>query len=210
MNSVKKIYIDTETTGTDPERHGIIQLAGIVEINETKMQSFDYKIRPFPNDVLNEKALEVTGHTLEDMELIKTSGLCKTRTAYYESPSLVYLSFKSLLASYVDKFNKRDKFHIIGYNSRFDDGFLRAWFKKNDDSPYAYGSYFWWPAIDVSNIAAEIYMENRKEFENFKLATVAAVSGITIDKGRTHDALYDVEITKELYNNLKRGQNEQE
>ncbi len=190
MTSIKKIYIDTETTGVDPKANGIIQLAGIIELGEQKMESFNYKVKPFPGDIILDSALVVSGNTRKGIE-------------DFEPPGLVFHKFLRLLDSYVDKFNKRDKFHFIGYNSRFDDSFLREWFNKNNADKYAYGSRFWWPSIDVSNMAAVELMKYRKEFPDFKLMTVASRC-IETDKGKAHDALYDVEITRQLYKHLKK------
>jgi DNA polymerase-3 subunit epsilon len=35
--------------------------------------------------------------------------------------------------------------------------------------------------------------------ENFKLMTVARTLGIEVDESQLHDALYDVKLTKEIY-----------
>ena len=52
MRDKKILWVDTETTGTDPGKNGIIQLAGVLEINGQEISSFDYKIRPFAEDVI--------------------------------------------------------------------------------------------------------------------------------------------------------------
>lgn len=188
---MKTIFIDVETTGTDDKRHGIIQLSAIVEVNGQEMDRIDLLIRPHAGDDIDDKALEVNKRT-------------RAEILEFDTSLSQYLKFVSLLDNYIDKYNKQDKFHFIGYNSRFDDGFLRAWFAKAQNN--FYGSYFFWPSIDVANMAAVHFMEDRKEFKDFKLMTVAQIAGIEIDESKAHDAMYDVEITRELYRKFKGGE----
>ena len=67
MRDKKILWVDTETTGTDPGKNGIIQLAGVLEINGHEISSFDYKIRPFADDVIEDTALAVNGFTREEL-----------------------------------------------------------------------------------------------------------------------------------------------
>ena len=48
-------------------------------------------------------------------------------------------------------------------------------------------------------MAALKCINSRYEFKNFKLITVAKAAGIEIDPNKLHDAMYDVNITKELF-----------
>ena len=67
MRDKKILWVDTETTGTDPGKNGIIQLAGVLEINGHEISSFDLKIRPFAEDVIEDTALAVNGFTREEL-----------------------------------------------------------------------------------------------------------------------------------------------
>ena len=52
----------------------------------------------------------------------------------FVEPIKVYKSIVNIFSKYIDKFDKKDKFHFIGYNSQaFDFPFLRYWFKKCGD-----------------------------------------------------------------------------
>ena len=46
LNMNKIFYFDTETTGLDPKRHDIIQLAYIVEINGEVKEEGEFKLQP--------------------------------------------------------------------------------------------------------------------------------------------------------------------
>ena len=185
---MKLFFIDVETTGTNPLQNGIIQLSGIIEVDGDVIEEIDLKIKPYPDDIILDSALEVNGITRVELE-------------DYPNPSEVYRKLTGFMSKYVDKFNRSDKFHFVGYNARFDDDFIRAWFKKCGDNYY--GSFFFWPPIDVANIAAIKLMPERSKMENFKLVTVVKHSGIDIDESKLHDALYDIRLTRELFHILR-------
>ncbi len=64
---MKLIFIDVETTGIECPETGLIQLAGIVEIDGEEKQRFDFRNRPFPEDEIAEEALAVNGITEEQL-----------------------------------------------------------------------------------------------------------------------------------------------
>jgi len=184
---MKLIYIDTETGGIDYPESALIQLAGIIEIDGEEKDSFNYNIKPFPGDKVEDGALAVNNVSREDL-----SG--------YEDPKSTYRTFIQLLGKYVNKYDKTDKLHFVAYGAGFDAGHVRAWFEKCGDKYY--GSWFWWPPIDVMGIAAYAMMKQRHEMPNFKLMTAARAAGIEIDDSKLHDAMYDIEITRELWRAL--------
>lgn len=186
---MKYFYVDVETSGLDPFRHAILQIAAIIEKDDKKEETFKATVAPFPNDILDPVALNVGGFTEEQIKGFK-------------EPKEVYLDLKDLLNKYVDPYNKQDKFFFVGYNSNsFDMPFVRRLFEKNNDSYF--GSYFFYPSIDVMILAAEALKKKRKVMPNFKLETVAKEIGVEFDKTKLHDALYDIEVTREVYKRLK-------
>ena len=102
---------------------------------------------------------------------------------------------------YIDPYNKRDKFALIGYNAKFDYDFLRKWFEKQSFSYF--GSFVWFPPIDVMNLAAFDSIERRSEIPNFKLGSLAKAYGINLIEDDLHDAFYDISITRDLYHRLR-------
>jgi len=186
---MKLSFIDTETTGTNPFSNGLIQLSGIIEIDNEIVNEFDFNIKPFESDIILDSALEVNGLSRETLNTFPES-------------NIVFPQFTSIISKYVDKYNRNDKFHFIGFNARLDDDFLRSWFKKCGDNYY--GSFFFWPAIDVANIAAKELMAECSKLENFKLATVAKYVGIEVDDTKLHDSMYDVRLTRELFYHFDR------
>lgn len=47
-------------------------------------------------------------------------------------------------------------------------------------------------------LATPYLSEKRAEMENFKQGTVAKALGINVDDSKLHDALYDIEIYKQI------------
>lgn len=93
----KTLYLDVETTGLDPVKNGLIQLACLVDINGEVVEEKNWLIRPFETDVIDDKALEVNGR-------------CKTELPGYPSPEVVYNEIIEFFETYVNKFIRTDKF----------------------------------------------------------------------------------------------------
>ena len=185
----KILFYDTETTGTMFWKHGIHQLSGIIEIDGVIKEKFNIKMRPNPKALIDDEALKIAGITREDLE------------KYDLSMEQGYKCFINVVSKYVSKFDKKDKFHLCGFNNRaFDDAFLRALFTQCNDK--FFGSWFWSDSLDVIPLASQEFKDERSEMENFKLVTVAKKLGIEVDETKLHDALYDVEITMESYYRL--------
>ncbi len=182
----KYVFLDTETTGTDPVKNGIIQLSGIIVIPDKQIEEpFDLKMQPFPADEIDDRALAVTGTTREELA---------NRPLGFDG----YRGFIRLLGRHISKFDRSDKAYMIGYNVGFDDSMLRQWFLKAGDKYF--GSWFWWPPIDAAMIAALKLRDKRNELPDFKQGTVAKALGIEVDDARLHDAVYDIGICRQIYN----------
>lgn len=184
----KYLFIDTETTGKQPvDKYSLIQVAGVICEEEddrslTEVSSFNLRMAPWPNDLIEAQALEVNGETIE-------------RIRTYPDPCSVHKEFTRLLKQHVDPFNKKDKFHLVAFNASFDMDHLRSWFKKCGDEYF--GSWCWFPPIEVMTLAAEKLRSCRSEMVNFKLSTVAERLGVSLENA--HDALADTLAMKEIY-----------
>lgn len=181
----KLLYLDLETTGLYPDKHGIIQISGEVEIEGKTEEQFNYTLQPFKGQLITKEALEINGRTVEEIKA-------------FEEPRKVFNRFEAMLNKYINKFNKKDKFFMVGYNSHsFDSQFLRQFFLSNQHQYY--GSYFWSAGLDVMLLAVPVLAHKRPDMENFKLMTVARELGIEVNEDRLHDAEYDIEITKAIF-----------
>lgn len=181
----KLFFYDLETTGTNPGRNGIHQISGEIVIDGKSVETFDFKVQPNPKAQIEDAALAVGGVTRE--QIMAYPPMCQ-----------VYTQLVTMLAKYVNKYDKTDKFHLVGYNNRgFDDSFFRGFFLQNGDNYF--GSWFWADSIDVLVLASTFLADRRAELPNFKLATVADFLGIDTTAGKLHDASFDIYVTKAVF-----------
>jgi len=185
---MKKIWIDLETTGLDPIKHGVIQIAGIIEVGDEKVEEFDFPCQPLKGDKITRKALEINNIDYKALE-------------ERIPPAETMASLLDVLKKYIDPYHKKDKFTMLGYNAKFDYDFLRKWFEKQDYS--FFGSFIFFPPVDIMNLAAFIAGPERPSFKNFQLSTVAEHYGVKSQIDNLHDAAYDIELTRDLFYKLK-------
>lgn len=110
-----RVYLDTETTGLDPFRHEIIEIAFVVEeVPEDPntvgkiLQKWSRKIRPLHIRAAEPYALKVNGYTPEAWEGALTfSDLAEDIAVFLASASA-----------------------LVGHNPKFDTGFLEAAFAR--------------------------------------------------------------------------------
>lgn len=144
---MKLLFFDLETTGTNPGRNGIHQISGQVVIDGIVKESFDFHVKPNPKAAIEDEALAVAGVTREQI-------------AKYPAMGTVYRQFVAMLGKYVDKYNSKDKFFLVGYNNAaFDNQFLRGFFLQNNDK--FFGSWFWANSMDVM-VLATVYLANKR------------------------------------------------
>ncbi len=181
----KLLFYDLETTGTKFWKNSIHQIGGMIVIDDSIKEEFNFKVAPFERAEIEDEALAV-------------SGVTKEQIMAYPSMAEVHKSLTGILANHVDKFNKNDKFHLVGYNnSSFDNPFLRAFFVQCKDNYF--GSWFWSDTIDCMVLASNALRQERSKMLNFKLHTVAKQLGIEVDETKLHDAVYDLRLTKEIF-----------
>lgn len=181
----KLFFFDLETTGLDPVKCAIHQIAGKVIIDGVVKDSFNIKIRPFEGAEISDEALNVAGVTLEQI-------------MSYQPMEEGYGQLMTILNRWINRFDKKDKFFVGGYNvATFDIPFMRRLFELNGNKYY--GSYFWSVPLDVMILAGSKMMAERSGMIDFKQGTVARELGITIDESKLHDALYDIDVCYEIY-----------
>jgi DNA polymerase-3 subunit epsilon len=185
----KLLHLDVETTGLYAPGAGLVQVAGIVEIDGEEVETFDLRCRPFPGDLLNKDALQIIGKTREEL-------------AALPDPADTFRELLDVLDRHVDRFDKADKFFMVAYNASFDNEHLRAWWKKCGGEYF--GAYFWTPPLCVMTLAGIALRPSRPDLPNFKLATVAQAMRITAD-GDPHDALTDVRLSAGIWRRLLRA-----
>jgi DNA polymerase-3 subunit epsilon len=175
---MKTLFFDVETTGLDPIKNDIIQIAGIIDVNGNIYKEFEFKVQPFSYENISSEALAVHGFTLDQL-----------RT--FEDPISVKNKLCSLFEKYIEKFNTNDKFFPAGQNVRFDLDFLRQFFIKAGDNYF--GSWFNYQTIDLQAIISVLRYAGILSLPNQKLITIASHFKIDLVE---HDALSDICATR--------------
>jgi DNA polymerase III subunit epsilon len=183
----KMMFIDTETTGVDFTKHGIWQMAGKIRIDGVDVERFNWKMQPFPGQAVSDEALKVNDPTMTIERLRE-----------FPTPQEIFKKFTEMCSRYVNKFDRKDKMWFTGYNAQFDSQFVRQWMINNGDKYY--GSWFWFPYIDVMQLAGFALAPKRHELENFKLGTVMDYMGFKFENA--HDAMADIDATANLFDHF--------
>lgn len=187
---MKTLFFDLETTGLQPHRHCLHQIAGIYLENGEEVKRFEIKMRPYEKAAIEQDALDIAKVTIDELN---------ARQSFADG----YKEFTTMLDMWVKKFDKTDKIELVGYNNlSFDNNFLRGLFLINGDKYF--GSYFHQQSRDVYALAVECLHPFRNEIENFKLPTVAKFLGIEVIDDKLHDAVYDVHLTIQVYLELRK------
>lgn len=195
---MKIMFIDTETTGLYPNKHGIISISW--QIREYLQGKFGY----YPTNDSEANILYMYPGDVEyDLQALRVNGFALTEIRKMSDQKSAYDKFLAELDFQVDKYDKTDKMFFCGYNADFDMKFIDAWFRRNNNNFIR--SYFWYPLLDVAVIAGNRLSEQRSELKDFKLATVAEFLGIHYDSTKLHGAMEDMLLTKKIYDIVKGG-----
>lgn len=177
----KVLWLDTETTGLNPKKHGLREIGYIMVIDGQVVEKDVLYIDPrtYKKEIeIDNRALELSNITIDDFY-------------YYADSNCVFDDFRVIL----DKYFKDEKFILAGFNVKFDNDFLREWFYDNN-AGVDFKDYFHYKVIDVFPLVITLKHLGFIDTVDDKLKTVCEYFDIPID---AHNALSDIEATKNLY-----------
>ena len=180
MNKI--LFLDTETTGLDPNKNGIIQVAMLTE------DGCELNMRVNPGKKVK-----------YDKEALKINGIKKKQIKKFPKSKEQFKGMIKWLETLVVPFDPKDKLIVVGYNVKFDVEMLHGWARREK---FKYmGSYLDWRVIDVLVLTrmAHYLGQLPEEPENFKLGTICKVFGIDEP---THDAMDDVYAVRAIFYKL--------
>jgi DNA polymerase-3 subunit epsilon len=181
----KMLFFDVETTGTDREKHDIIQFACIIDIDGKIERRRNLLMQPSDFAAIEPRALEIQNVTIEQVK-------------EYPDRKKQYHQILKLFHEFISPYYKEDKFTVCGYNVDFDVDFLKKLFKSYDNK---YLFSFLGSKVDpLPVIRFLIAIGKIPQLENNKLETVCSHFNIPI---KAHDAMSDIEATRQLYYILK-------
>ncbi|CUV65212.1 putative enzyme, similar to DNA-directed DNA polymerase PolC and exonuclease RNase T [Sulfurovum sp. enrichment culture clone C5] len=181
---MKIAYIDTETTGLSPEKHGIVQLACLIVEDHKIIDEIDILLDPFSykeNCACDDKALEINGRTIEEIE-------------HFPNADDQLEKFLDFLSPYTQEANT---LQIAGYNVDFDIKFIKDWFKLSDTT---FGDYFNHETLDVLSLVRHAEYFRAIKLERHRLINVCEHYNIFLD---AHNALNDIKATLKVHRRLK-------
>jgi len=179
----KLICFDVETTGLDPQSHGIVQIAMLIDIDGEVKGEQSFLICP-KSKIYDPKALEVHGHN-------------EIMISTYPGEEKVHERIISWMSLFIDKYDKNDKGFALGYNVGFDENFLRVHFHNCGDNYY--GSFFNNRSIDILQLVNLLEYAGKFDLSDRKLSTLCTYYEIPIT---AHDALSDIKATRTLFYKL--------
>lgn len=180
------IFFDLETSGLDPEKHAIIQLAAVaVDESGVVVDQFEVKVK-FRRDNADPEALNMNSFDADVWlkEAINPKAAAKQFDAFCKKYATVAKKAKSGNLYYVAQ--------LAGHNAAtFDKPFLDNWYKRLD---------IWlsanWFVIDTLHMALERQVFFNEQYPSLKLADLCEYHGIS--RGQTHDAVDDTIMTAAL------------
>ncbi|MGN0943654.1 3'-5' exonuclease, partial [Fusobacterium varium] len=152
-------------------------------INGEVKEEFNIRCKPHANADISEKALEVTGMTLD---IINS----------YQEPKEAMEEMENIFGKYCDKFNKNDKFVLIGQNIKFDFQKLYEFYSRLGNKYLGSWINFKLLFDTLAVIQALQLVDKLPILENNKLITWCNFFGIKLENA--HDALADIRATREL------------
>lgn len=185
MQNNKYLVLDTETTGTDFLKHGLIQIAALALDDEMEIGAeFNIDVCPPEGTEITQQSLDITGFTLE-----------RIKAGY------PYAQAADLFKHFVDKYFS-EKPIVIAQFYPFDYAFTQALFSQTGFDTQLLDRNF----IDTKTLANIINLKARlkKRPEPFTITSLSKdgglqdLLGIAPDTYQAHDAMGDVLATREV------------
>lgn len=175
------VIVDIETSGFNPKKNALLEIAAvIVEFNSNHdleiTERYTTHVVPFKNAELDAAALKFNG----------IDPYHPFRMAIDEKDALDML-FKPI--KHAVKRNNCTRAILVGHNPAFDIAFLNAAIQRTQikRSPFHPFSTF-----DTATLGGLAYQQT-------VLAKIAQSAGLEWDNDKAHSALYDAEMTAELF-----------
>ena len=206
----KTLFCDVETTGLGPVKHGVVQIAMLMDIDGYVEDRLVVKCQPFLKDYIEyekgmpsgEKGKETKwlnfamdlNDEFEPKDYKTPTGIPIAEILTYPEPEEVFPRVIAFLDKWINKFDKQDKAYFGAYNAKFDHDFLQAWFVKNGSG--FFGSYINHRLLDPLLFLYARDWQGLIFYPNYKLPTVCDIYGIALE---AHNPLSDIEATRELW-----------
>lgn len=178
-----KLYLDVETTGFSPQRHGVVEISAIPKIDGEMREPFTQVIKPFPTDEIDPAAIEYHG-------VDYTKGI---------DPKEALDRFIEFLEENRD--DVRERYQFTGFNVNFDRRHLTAFMVKCGWEQAAFDAWFSSKEYDVDVMKIAKKAIPKAEIGSYKQVVVADFLGVETKTGLTK-AMADIDVTERIENIL--------
>ena len=159
-----KLFTSIKTTGTIPWKHGITEIAILVEKSGKVIDQMYTKMNP--GDVeFDPKALTINNEKIEDIQK-------------YIPQEFAFKHVEEILNKH---YSQNEKFMIVAYNAPFVYDFILNMFKRygvtvneSGEQHNRFFDYFYSPALDVMQLANIAMLDIRQTIPDFKFNTICA------------------------------------
>ncbi len=173
------VFIDTETGGTDPQKHSLLSIGVVVwdkDIGIISQKEFFVKSEQY---IVTREAQGINKFNIE------------THSKFAQEPKIV---INELIAFLYNYFPENTAFPVVGHNIQFDINFLKEFFRQNGRS---FNNYFSHRSIDTYSIFKALTLAG---VINKNLNSSAdAFNYFNIKVKKRHSALSDCIATVELF-----------
>lgn len=173
---MKRLFIDTETGGTDPEKHSLLSVGFAIWEDGRVYCDTEYKLKHATYNVTAE-ALAING-----IDLVE-----------HGKTALDLPTFGSFVHDFLLRHLGAEKAWLAGHNPAFDRAFLFATLPKLKDR-------FHYRLLDTSSLLTFLIDSGSIDLESNGLEE--ALDYFNIGKGQFHSAGNDAKVTAQLYTRL--------
>lgn len=175
------VVVDVETAGFDPQTNALLEIAAVfLKVDDTGRWSRDhtihYHVQPFPGAKLDKAALEFTGIDPHH----------PFRMAVPEREALEKLFHAVRLEVEVQSCSRAI---LVGHNAFFDLSFIKAVVERCKIKRNPFHSF---TTLDTASLSGLFYGQT-------VLARAVEAAGLKWDRHEAHTAVYDAEITADLF-----------
>lgn len=176
-------FLDTETTGLNPLENEIIEIS-IYRLNDNNQKT--WFIRPKNISSIEEEALRINGHVLDDL-LLKTK---QGKEKYLEQEKVI-ADIENWMS---DDSSTVDDRILIGQNPTFDKNFLeQLWKNNNAMDTFPFGRKI----IDTIQVALLLDLITDNKRKAYNLTSLAKDFEVKLEKAHRADA--DTRMTKDIW-----------
>jgi len=191
MNKI--LFIDTLSTGLNPERCAIYRIGGIFceETPDSLSEKcrFELCVRPWEGARIMDNSLWIGGVT-------------RSKMLYFPDSRTAFNDFFRLVTERVNIRNPKDKIYIAGFNaSAFDVPFIKGWYARNDNQHFR--DCFYVQTLDLMSLAALALINERDAMNDFHLETAARQLGVEPVKSEKYSCIDNAETCIAMFRALK-------